>query len=93
LAILAGASALCYFEVLLALRIAGTDRRANLLFRAARRSALDLARQRSSKLSRRTFRAAPYLRRAFPARPFVGQSHSSHDLDVEAAPIGGFAFA
>ncbi|WP_158914712.1 hypothetical protein [Caulobacter sp. S45] len=93
LAILAGASALCYFEVVFALRLATTDKRASLLFRAARRSALDLARQKPPELFRHVSRAAPYLRRSFPARPFVGQSRNSHGLDVEAAPICGFAFA
>lgn len=93
LAVLAGASALCYFEVVFALRLATADRRANLLFRAARRSALDLARRKPPEPSRHVFRAAPYLRRAFPARPFVGQSRNSHGLDAEATPICGFALA
>jgi hypothetical protein len=93
LAILAGASALCYFEVVFALRLATMDHRANLLFPAAGRSALDLARQKRPELSRHIFRAAPYLRRAFPARPFVGRSRNTDGLDAEAAPARGFAFA
>ncbi len=93
LAILAGASALCYFEVVFALRLATTDQRTNLLFPAAGRSALDLARQKRPELSQHIFRAAPYLRRAFPARPFVGRSRNSDGLDAEAAPARGFAFA
>jgi len=92
LAILAGASALCYFEVVFALRLATTDDRASLMFRAARRSALDLARQNPPERSPPVFRNARYLRRAFPARPFVGRSRNSDGLDAEAAPIG-FAFA
>jgi hypothetical protein len=92
LAILAGASALCFFEVVFALRLATMDQRANFRFRATRRSVLDLARQKPPELSRHIFRAAPYLRRAFPARPFVGQSRNSQGLDAEAAPICGFAF-
>jgi hypothetical protein len=93
LAVLAGASALCYFEVIFALRLATTDVRANLLFRAARRSALNLARQKPPELSRPVFRNARYLRRAFPARPLVGHARNSHGLDAEAAPVCGFAFA
>jgi hypothetical protein len=92
LAILAGASALCYFEVVFALRLATTDQRADLMFRAARRSALDLARQQPPELSRHIVPAAPCPRRAFTARPFVGRSRNSDGLDAEAAPIG-FAFA
>jgi hypothetical protein len=91
LAILAGASALCYFEVIFALRFATADRRANLPFKAAR-TGLDPARHRPPELSRHIFRAAPYLRRTFPARrPFVGRN--SNGLDAEAAPSCGFAFA
>jgi hypothetical protein len=93
LAILAGASALCYFEVVFALRLATTDRRANLVFRAARRSALDLARRTPPERSPPIVRAAPYPRRAFPARPFVGCSRNSDGLDAEAARICGSAFA
>jgi hypothetical protein len=93
LAILAATSALCYFEVIFALRLATTDERANVLFRAARRTALNLARQKPPELSRPVFRNARYLRRVFPARPFVGHSRNSHGLDADAAPTPGFAFA
>jgi hypothetical protein len=92
LAILAGASALCYFEVVFALRVATADGQANLLFRADRRSALVLARHKRPERSKPVFRNARWRRRAFPARPFVGRSRDSDGLDSEAAPIG-FAFA
>ena len=93
LAVLAATSALCYFEVVFALRWATTDERANVLFRAARRSALDLARRTPPKPSPPIFRNAHYLRRTFPARPFAGQSRHSDGLDAEAAARSGFAFA
>ncbi len=93
LAILAATSALCYFEVIFALRLATTDDHANVLCRAARRSALNLARHKPPELSRSIFRNARCLRRVFPARPFVGHSRKAHRLDAEAAPAFGFAFA
>jgi hypothetical protein len=91
LALLAGASALCYFEVVFALRFAPAHRRANLHSRAAR-GALDQVRYTPPELSRQIFRAAPYLRRAYPPRrPVVGRN--SNGLDAEAAPLCGSAFA
>jgi len=93
LAILAGASVLCYFEVVFALRRTTMDRHVNARFPAARRSAFDPPGQKPPELFGHIFRAAPYLRRAFPQRPFVGRSRNSQGLDAEADPICRSAFA